>query len=373
MTNTKSHRVRTTIAVVTMAAMATTTWCTISVAPISAGEPTEASVIPTTVPTPAKIIPLKSESSAATLAPATASPIATITAPEAGKAPEKADPAAVVDPGTLFICGGGLLPAEVLMRFVEIAGGANARIVYIPTASMYAEGPELEYRLSFWRALNLKSFDVVHANDRKQADDPALLDKLKAATAVWFGGGVQSRLTDRYLGTAVEREVKNVLRRGGVVGGTSAGAAIMSEVMIRGGMQVPEVGQGFGFVKGAVIDQHFIKRKRHDRLVHAIRNTPQKIGIGIDEGTALIVAGDRLEVIGESRVVVCIAASENPTFNELKAGERGELTRFVAMGKHAEPSPGVKAPAAVAAKSPAPPMTTVTMGEVRGDMPQTGR
>lgn len=302
----------------------------------------------------------------------------TSTAPTSAPAP--VDPAtdtpSVVPPpaGCLYICGGGILPPVVLEKFVELAGGAAARIVYIPTASMYAGTPDLEARLGFWREQQatgkLQSFEVVHAADRDEANQPDKFAPLRDATGVWFGGGVQSRLTERYLGTAFEQAVQHVLKRGGTVGGTSAGAAIMSDVMIQGGSPDPVIGPGFGFLKNSVVDQHFIKRNRHTRLANALQRHPQRVGIGIDEGTALIVSGDRVEVVGDSKVVVCVNDAKQPAFQEIASGQNAQMTQVVAKARVAQRQYLAKqAPVA----RPAPVEKVAADMSRSSDMPQTGR
>ncbi len=276
--------------------------------------------------------------------------------------------------GRLFICGGGILPAAVLERFVELAGGAAAKIVYIPTASMYAGTPDLEARLAFWReqesAGRLKSFTIVHAPDRDAANRADVVAPLKDATAVWFGGGVQSKLTERYLGTAVEHEVKQLLVRGGMVGGTSAGAAIMSDVMIRGGAPEPDIAEGFGFLKNSVVDQHFIKRNRHTRLANALHRHPNRVGIGVDEGTALILAGEHCEVVGDSKVLVCVTEARQAVFHEIKPGESVKLAHVVDQAHSAVRQSIAKQTPVVRAAS----IEKVAADSTRAaDMPQTGR
>jgi cyanophycinase len=123
----------------------------------------------------------------------------------------------------------------------------------------------------------------------QEADDPKFVKPLLEASAVWFGGG-QNLLTDVYKDTAVEREIRAVLERGGVVGGTSAGAAVMSEVMIRSGNPIAEVGTGFGFVgNNLILDQHFQERNRLPRLLNVLAKHPKHVGLGIDERTAIEV------------------------------------------------------------------------------------
>ncbi len=240
------------------------------------------------------------------------------------EAPTPSQPATT---GKLFICGGGLLGEAVLDQFVNLAGGAAAKIVYIPTASSYADTPELETKITFWRNQTLDSFTILHTRDREEANSDEFLAPLKEATGVWFMGGIQTRLTETYLGTKFLTEIHRVLKRDGVVGGTSAGAAIMSPVMIQGGVAQAETGDGFGLLPGTVVDQHFLRRNRQQRLLGVVSRHPHLVGVGIDEGTALVVHGTQMSVIGESRVVICLAGSakEEPVVRELAAGERSNL------------------------------------------------
>ncbi len=156
---------------------------------------------------------------------------------------ESLPPASPVS-GTLFIVGGGKVPEEVLHRFVALAGGQNAHIAVVTTASETAETLDVDARLQFWRNQPLSELSIIHAPSREIADDPKFSQPLSTVTGVWFIGGHQDRLTKAYLGTRTEKAIKAVLKRGGVIGGTSAGAAIMSPVMILGGNPQAELGSG---------------------------------------------------------------------------------------------------------------------------------
>jgi cyanophycinase len=256
-----------------------------------------------------------------------------LTAPVGGRAegpppsPEQLSPAAPV-PGTLFICGGGKIPEDVLGDFVKRAGGSRANLVVITTASETAETAEVEVRLEFWLRQRLAELTILHTRDRNIADDPQFVAPLERAMGVWFIGGHQQRLTDAYLGTKTEKAIKGVLKRGGVVGGTSAGAAIMSQLMIVGGAadKQPELGLGFGFLPGTLVDQHFLKRKRQDRLLNALALYPKLVGVGIDENTVLIVEGRKFSVRGDSGVVVYLPP----------VGDRPAKTRTLLEGMEAD-------------------------------------
>jgi cyanophycinase len=224
--------------------------------------------------------------------------------------------------GTLIIVGGGDRDEPLMHRFVELAGGpGHARVALIPMASEDAVGAGAELKEEFTR-YGVDAF--VYLVNHQQADDPATVRQLDSATGIWFGGGDQLHLTDALAGTASLHAIQARYRAGAVVGGTSAGAAIMSDSMITGNQTPPgdttgyygdeypaiaprriEVIPGLGFLSGAVVDQHFIKRERHNRLISAILERPSLVGVGIDESTAIEVAPDgHWTVLGQSEVIV---------------------------------------------------------------------
>ena len=213
-------------------------------------------------------------------------------------------------PGALVLAGGGTLGGEIITRFLDLAGGPHASIVVIPTAGSRTAYGSSWKGLDLFRDLGATHLTVLHTRDRAEADTPAFVAPLRAAQGVWFPGGRQWRLVDAYLGTRIHRELRALLARGGVVGGTSAGATILGSYLVRGAREgnhiviAPGYEQGFGLLRGAAVDQHLLVRNRQNDLVQVIRLHPHLLGIGIDEGTAAVVQGDRLEVIGRSRVAV---------------------------------------------------------------------
>lgn len=219
-------------------------------------------------------------------------------------------PAAKERPGTCILAGGGRLPASIFARFHELAGGKDAVVVLIPTASQTADdAKENEDTLRLFRErLPGASVTLLHTRDRAKADDAAFAAPLRVATGVWIGGGTQERLATAYLGTRVEKELMALLARGGVIAGTSAGTAIQTRTMIQEGMENPVVAQGFDFVPGAISDQHFLKRRRLPRLLKVLGAHPGLFGIGVDESTAVEVRGDMLRVIGASKAVLVLSA-----------------------------------------------------------------
>lgn len=207
--------------------------------------------------------------------------------------------------GNLVICGGGDLPDSIRNAFFSLAGGKQAKIVVIPTASESADDTDFKGQLEPWQSLGASQVLRIHTRHRAEADQESFCAPLRDATAVWIGGGDQVRLAEAYLGTLVERELAALLKRGGTIGGTSAGAAIMSRVMIAGGNPRPDMANGFDLLPGAIVDQHFLARNRATRLWRALAQHPDCFGVGIDEATALVAQGRTLSVVGGSFVTFC--------------------------------------------------------------------
>jgi cyanophycinase len=220
--------------------------------------------------------------------------------------------------GHLLIIGGGTRGPEVTARFVSLAGGPRGHVVVFPMASADAEESGRESAAE----LKAQGFADVRVSNltRAQADSEDAAASLADVTGVYFTGGDQSRLTAALLGTRVEARLHRLYAEGAVIAGTSAGAAVMTRVMITGEERRPlakdtpfqiveaedvVTSAGFGFLEGAIVDQHFVRRRRHNRLLSLVLENPALVGIGIDEGTAICVPPDRtFEVIGSGPVVV---------------------------------------------------------------------
>ena len=250
--------------------------------------------------------------------------------------------------GALVICGGGDLPDVAVEQFVELAGGEEGRLVVIPTAAANADEAEAESYVTTWQDRGIANVQVLHTRDRAAADSDELIKLLDQATAVWFAGGQQSRLAETYVGTRVEDAVYAVLKRGGAIGGTSAGAAIQSRLMIARGNPDATLMRGLDLLPGAVIDQHFKARQRKSRLTSVLEENPGYYGLGVDEHTALIVRGRRIQVVGQSTLTVCFSASANrPALQyEVPAERDADLTalRRAAIARAAPQYPPEVAP-----------------------------
>lgn len=214
--------------------------------------------------------------------------------------------------GHLVLIGGGEKPAEVMRKFVELAGGRDAPIVMIPTASSEADAAAYYEKLfrEEYGCTNAVSLDIRKRADAGRADWAALARK---ARGIFFGGGDQIRITSALLGTPVGDAIAEAFSSGAVVGGTSAGTACQSEVMLTGEgdfsqirTRSVETWQGLGFLpSGVVVDQHFIRRQRENRLLSVVLENPGLLGVGVDEETAIWVRpDDTFQVLGHSGVLV---------------------------------------------------------------------
>jgi cyanophycinase len=232
--------------------------------------------------------------------------------------------------GALVIVGGGGFPNDIRDCFLQLAGGKKGHLVVIPTASEFEIRTRNYFSFEYWKTQGLASVSLLHTLDKKEANDPSFVQPLKNATAVWLDGGDQKRLADAYHGTAVEKELRRVFAQGGVIGGTSAGASIMSDVMIAGGEQEVRIGEGFGLLPNVVIDQHFQNRKRQKRLLRVLASHPRCLGLGIDEETAVVVKGHTFTVLGKANVTVCLPPTEGGEDNVklLKSGEVEDLMKL---------------------------------------------
>jgi cyanophycinase len=283
---------------------------------------------------------------------------AAIAAPGAEPAPADSwfDPDGIR--GSLLLCGGGRLPESVRDEFVKRAGGANARLVIIPTANYDENSIEADTGAvaEIWRSRGIENISVVHADSnrrllaesRKRADDPEFVKPISQATAVWFSGGWQHLVGNVYSGTLVEKELRALLDRGGVVGGTSAGAACLARVMT---VRTRIEQNGLGLMPGAIVDQHFLVRNRKPRLQEALEKFPELVGLGIDEQTALVVEGRSMRCIGESSVTICFGKTSFCECDDriLKPNETTDLTmlRRAAQARLQTAFPPVEPPAPV--------------------------
>lgn len=231
--------------------------------------------------------------------------------------------------GVLILSGGAIssggVTSVVINRFVSLAGGPDANFVFIPTASSgikldsgfiftppendndTANVKEFEQELS--KFFGVKRVTVLHTRNRNTAGSKSFVEALSKANGVWLSEGNAGRLEQAFLDTPVQRELEKLLERGGVIGGNSAGAIIQGSYIVRGRADKPLLmakghERGFAFLKNVVINPHLTSNNRFDELVNVLDANPQLLGIGIDDKAAIVVQGDKLEVIGEGRVAI---------------------------------------------------------------------
>jgi len=248
--------------------------------------------------------------------------------------------------GTLIIIGGGSDDDLVMKEFVKYAGGESAKIVYIPTAMDDNElkgDPDFSQIKKSFEKGGMKNITILHTRDKSQANDEKFIEPLKTATGILFGGGRQWRIADGFLNTKAHKEMFNLLDRGGVIAGSSAGATIQGSYLARGDTKNNQIMMGdheigLGFLKNVAIDQHVLARNRQFDMFDILKNRPELLGIGIDENTAIVVKGDVFEVIGKSYVLIYDKSfwsregsdlknlpDENTLFYFLRSGDRYNL------------------------------------------------
>ena len=239
-----------------------------------------------------------------------------------------------VKSGTLFIVSGGGLPQGLLERFIAACGGPEAPIVYVPCESAEQITTEPSFVDDLRRA-GAKNVTWIHTKDRNKADkDETFLKPLKDAKGVWFGGGRQWNLVDSYMDTKAHDLMRQVLARGGAIGGSSAGASIQAELLARGDplgntdIIAPGYLRGLGFLPGAAVDQHFTQRDRFKDMTQLMTAYPEWLGIGLDEGTAIVVAGTKAEVAGKGNAFFYDYRTKpagETDYLRLKAGDKYDL------------------------------------------------
>jgi cyanophycinase len=246
--------------------------------------------------------------------------------------------------GYLVIVGGGPTIPEIVEKALGLAGGRKARVVIIPQASTRPDTGQRSGEM--WRKAGAASVTVLDFKDRKAA-----LAAVKEADLIWMPGGSQTLLMQALAKNGMIGPIRDRYQHGATVGGTSAGAAVMSMIMLTGDAAADRItfsntaksAEGLGFMPEVIIDQHHIRRKRFNRLMSAVLNHPKLVGIGIDESTAVVVRGRSFEVVGKSNVIVIDArkmkaiptkegepgAAANVALHLLKAGMKFDLEKGV--------------------------------------------
>lgn len=219
--------------------------------------------------------------------------------------------------GYLLIVGGGKRPPAALQKFVQLCEGAPILVLTSASGVPHESGAAGVRQFMEHGAVDVS---YLHIDDTASANADTTIAKIERCRGIFFTGGVQQTLIRRLGGTRAEATIRKIYDDGGVIGGTSAGAAVMSRVMITGNELAAtdtvnafstiqagniETESGFGFLETAIIDQHFVKRKRNNRLISCVLEHPHLIGVGIDESTAILVhPHNRFEVYGAGTVLI---------------------------------------------------------------------
>lgn len=228
----------------------------------------------------------------------------------ATEAPPLAASAASAPKGHLVLNGGGGESDPFWPTVFRLAGGKDAAIVILPTASERAEAGQ-EY-VDELKAMGATGMQAIELRQREDASKPEYLSAIAAAKVIFFTGGDQAKITAAILGTPAEAAIRKVYDDGGILSGSSAGLACMSRVMLTGegdftvlrGGNV-ETKEGLGYVTEAILDQHFVARQRQNRLISVVLEHPELPGIGVDERTSIWIRPDRtFDVMGEGWVMI---------------------------------------------------------------------
>jgi len=231
--------------------------------------------------------------------------------------------------GALVIVGGGGTPDVAVQRAIALAGGFDARIVVLPQASSREDRGESTVRM--FQDAGARNVTIVEFEPIAEARQA-----LANADLIWMPGGSQNRLAEAIREAGLDEWIRSRNKDGAVVGGTSAGAAIQSKQMLTGDADLEsvtigatELAEGLGLWTDAIVDQHFLKRRRNNRLLSAVLDRPELIGVGIDERTAVVVTGRHIEVIGDGNILVYDARTA-----EVMPGEPGERSAATGLQMH---------------------------------------
>ena len=253
-----------------------------------------------------------------------------------------------VKKGSLVIVGGGGMPSGLLDRFIKLAGGPEAPLLFIPCEER-ERLPRPPRMVEALRRAGAKNVDWLHTKDRRAAnEDAALLAKVKGARGIWFGGGRQWNFVDSYQNTRLHALMQDVLARGGVIGGSSAGASIQADYMARGNplgnrdSMAEGYETGLGFLQGVAIDQHFTQRDRLPDMTALVDTYPKLLGIGLDEAAAIVVQGSTAEVVARKGRRVLFydrrkpVVAGQPDYTPLVDGQRFDLAKRAILADEAD-------------------------------------
>jgi cyanophycinase len=239
--------------------------------------------------------------------------------------------------GKLFIIGGGSRPSAMIDRIIiESSIDKGGYGIILPMSSSAPDTAAYYARKQFLTKDIANVYPLYFVKDEKLSADK--IDSLKNAKLIYISGGDQNRFMEVVQNTDIEKSIHEAYSNGSLIAGTSAGAAVMSKMMITGAeLKNPEysssvrnlqtdnieIKSGLGMINNVIIDQHFVKRSRYNRLLSAVIEHPEKTGIGIDESTAILVQGATAEVVGEFQVLVFKNPRKSKNIHHDKLGAHG--------------------------------------------------
>ena len=268
--------------------------------------------------------------------------------PGGAQRPETAASAVPNEPRGWLVIEGGSYPTypAIADKFRELIGGADSKVLLVPTALADSElSPALKVdgAKGLEEFNGLRNYEILNTHDRAKADTEEFASRIRTARGIWFNGGRPGRLAEAYLGTRTHRELELFYEQGGVIGGTSAGAMILSSFLIRGGVENEDFQNyiskknrlGFGLLPNAAIDVHIGQRPDGEAdLAKVVAGNPGVLGIGVEAGIAVVVHGNQLEVIGRPRGHAAITDGQlhdGKPYYFLKPGDRFDLARRVVI------------------------------------------
>jgi cyanophycinase len=244
--------------------------------------------------------------------------------------------------GTQIITSSGQTADDL---FIKLIGDPDAKVVYIPTAASSLRSQNLtiwepgaeenkdKYRDDMLKRFKLNSITILHTRDRKIADSDEFVKPLREARGVWISGGNPGRFMAAYSGTKVEKELKALLQRGGIVAGESAGAIVQGSYTIRGNPDKPVLmvegsEKGLGLLKYVAINPHLTASKRENELVTIIDRYPKLLGLGLDDDTGMVIKDGIGEVFGSGRIAIYDNIKHGGNwYYWLKAGDKFDLNK----------------------------------------------
>lgn len=213
----------------------------------------------------------------------------------------------LLEKGKLLLVGSGI-SVEICNKFIECAGGEEYLIILIPSALVENVVAQIWNDSVLFEQAGAKNIKIFHTWDRNEADSQEFAKILDNANGVWFSGGYPWRLADAYVNTLTHKKLEEILLKGGVIGGSSAGASIFGSYLMRGGEYTSKImtgyQQGFGFLRNTVIDTHIDSKNRYKDIEKVLKKKPELIGLGLEDESITVISGHYIEIFGSKNIIL---------------------------------------------------------------------